>query len=110
MVSQELLEILRCPNCVREKDGMLKLYARLERRWQEQAGERRSCLRLARFSTSLVSIRIPGARPRPSRGRRGASLAPPTAPPPPLPSRLPLTGTQCGGYARSVPHAPSAAA
>ncbi len=26
MVSQELLEILRCPNCVREKDGLLKLY------------------------------------------------------------------------------------
>ncbi len=26
MVSTELLEILRCPNCVREKDGMLKLY------------------------------------------------------------------------------------
>ncbi len=23
MVSQELLEILRCPNCVREKDGLL---------------------------------------------------------------------------------------
>ena len=26
MISQELLEILRCPNCVREKDGLLKLY------------------------------------------------------------------------------------
>ena len=26
MVSTELLEILRCPNCVREKDGMLTLY------------------------------------------------------------------------------------
>ncbi len=26
MVSAELLEILRCPNCVREKDGTLKLY------------------------------------------------------------------------------------
>ena len=26
MVSTELLEILRCPNCVREKDGTLKLY------------------------------------------------------------------------------------
>lgn len=26
MVSQELLEILRCPNCVREKDGLLTLY------------------------------------------------------------------------------------
>jgi hypothetical protein len=26
MVSQELLEILRCPNCVREKDGILRLY------------------------------------------------------------------------------------
>jgi uncharacterized protein YbaR (Trm112 family) len=25
MVSQELLEILRCPSCVREKDGVLKL-------------------------------------------------------------------------------------
>ena len=25
MVSQELLEILRCPNCVREKDGLLTL-------------------------------------------------------------------------------------
>jgi hypothetical protein len=25
MVSKELLEILRCPNCVREKDGLLKL-------------------------------------------------------------------------------------
>lgn len=23
MVSQDLLEILRCPNCVREKDGLL---------------------------------------------------------------------------------------
>ena len=26
MVSTELLEILRCPNCVREKDGLLKLH------------------------------------------------------------------------------------
>ncbi len=26
MVSKELLEILRCPHCVREKDGMLTLY------------------------------------------------------------------------------------
>ncbi|MBL8091584.1 MAG: hypothetical protein KF758_01500 [Anaerolineales bacterium] len=26
MVSAELLEILRCPNCVREKDGNLTLY------------------------------------------------------------------------------------
>jgi uncharacterized protein YbaR (Trm112 family) len=26
MVSQELLEILRCPNCVREKDGLLDYY------------------------------------------------------------------------------------
>jgi hypothetical protein len=25
MVSKELLEILRCPNCVREKDGLLDL-------------------------------------------------------------------------------------
>jgi len=25
MVSQELLEILRCPACVREKDGLLHL-------------------------------------------------------------------------------------
>lgn len=25
MVNQELLDILRCPNCVRETDGMLKL-------------------------------------------------------------------------------------
>ncbi|HEY3312630.1 MAG TPA: Trm112 family protein [Anaerolineales bacterium] len=25
MVSQELLEILRCPSCVREKDGLLSL-------------------------------------------------------------------------------------
>ncbi len=25
MVSQDLLEILRCPHCVREKPGMLKL-------------------------------------------------------------------------------------
>jgi uncharacterized protein len=25
MVSQELLEILRCPVCVREKEGLLKL-------------------------------------------------------------------------------------
>lgn len=25
MVSQDLLEILRCPHCVREKQGMLKL-------------------------------------------------------------------------------------
>lgn len=26
MVSNELLEILRCPACVREKDGLLNLY------------------------------------------------------------------------------------
>ena len=26
MVNRELLEILRCPNCVSEKDGMLQLY------------------------------------------------------------------------------------
>lgn len=26
MVSQSLLEILRCPNCVREKNGLLTLY------------------------------------------------------------------------------------
>jgi len=26
MISQELLEILRCPACVREKDGLLKFY------------------------------------------------------------------------------------
>jgi uncharacterized protein YbaR (Trm112 family) len=26
MVSQELLEILRCPNCVREKPGLLEYY------------------------------------------------------------------------------------
>lgn len=26
MVSTELLEILRCPNCVREKSGLLTLY------------------------------------------------------------------------------------
>jgi uncharacterized protein YbaR (Trm112 family) len=26
MVSKELLDILRCPACVREKDGLLKLY------------------------------------------------------------------------------------
>ncbi len=26
MVNNQLLEILRCPNCVREKNGMLKLY------------------------------------------------------------------------------------
>jgi uncharacterized protein YbaR (Trm112 family) len=25
MVSKDLLEILRCPNCVREKDGLLDL-------------------------------------------------------------------------------------
>ena len=25
MVSQELLDILRCPNCVRETDGLLEL-------------------------------------------------------------------------------------
>ena len=25
MVSKELLEILRCPNCVREKEGLLRL-------------------------------------------------------------------------------------
>jgi len=26
MVSQELLDILRCPNCVQEKDGMLEFF------------------------------------------------------------------------------------
>ena len=26
MVSKDLLEILRCPNCVREKDGLLEYY------------------------------------------------------------------------------------
>lgn len=26
MVSIDLLEILRCPNCVREKEGLLELY------------------------------------------------------------------------------------
>jgi uncharacterized protein len=26
MISKELLEILRCPNCVREKSGMLTLH------------------------------------------------------------------------------------
>jgi uncharacterized protein len=26
MVSKELLDILRCPNCVREKDGLLEYY------------------------------------------------------------------------------------
>jgi hypothetical protein len=26
MVKKELLDILRCPNCVREKNGLLKLY------------------------------------------------------------------------------------
>ena len=26
MISQDLLEILRCPNCVRELDGILSLY------------------------------------------------------------------------------------
>jgi hypothetical protein len=26
MVSQDLLEILRCPACVREKDGLLEYY------------------------------------------------------------------------------------
>jgi len=26
MVSKELIEILRCPACVREKDGLLKFY------------------------------------------------------------------------------------
>ncbi len=26
MITQELLEILRCPACVREKDGLLKLH------------------------------------------------------------------------------------
>jgi uncharacterized protein YbaR (Trm112 family) len=26
MVNQELLEILRCPNCVREKEGLLTLH------------------------------------------------------------------------------------
>ncbi|MGE5248589.1 MAG: Trm112 family protein [Bacteroidota bacterium] len=26
MVSKELLEILRCPNCVRARDGLLKMH------------------------------------------------------------------------------------
>lgn len=26
MVSQELIEILRCPNCVQEKEGLLEYY------------------------------------------------------------------------------------
>jgi len=26
MIKKELLDILRCPACVREKDGLLKLY------------------------------------------------------------------------------------
>jgi len=26
MVHQELIEILRCPNCVREKEGLLEFY------------------------------------------------------------------------------------
>jgi uncharacterized protein len=26
MVSKDLLEILRCPNCVREKEGLLEYY------------------------------------------------------------------------------------
>lgn len=26
MISPELLDILRCPNCVQERDGLLKLY------------------------------------------------------------------------------------
>ncbi|MFZ5908798.1 MAG: Trm112 family protein [Chloroflexota bacterium] len=26
MISQDLLEILRCPSCVREKDGLLTLH------------------------------------------------------------------------------------
>jgi uncharacterized protein YbaR (Trm112 family) len=26
MIKKELLDILRCPNCVREKDGLLKLH------------------------------------------------------------------------------------
>lgn len=26
MVSQELIEILRCPNCVQEKEGLLEFY------------------------------------------------------------------------------------
>lgn len=26
MVSQELLDILRCPNCVQEKEGLLEYY------------------------------------------------------------------------------------
>jgi uncharacterized protein YbaR (Trm112 family) len=26
MINQELLEILRCPNCVREKEGLLKVF------------------------------------------------------------------------------------
>jgi uncharacterized protein len=27
MINQELFEILRCPACVREKDGLLKIHA-----------------------------------------------------------------------------------
>jgi uncharacterized protein YbaR (Trm112 family) len=27
MINKDLLEILRCPACVREKDGLLKLHA-----------------------------------------------------------------------------------
>jgi uncharacterized protein len=27
MINQELLDILRCPSCVREKDGLLKIHA-----------------------------------------------------------------------------------
>ncbi len=26
MINKDLLDILRCPNCVREKDGLLKIY------------------------------------------------------------------------------------
>lgn len=26
MVSQDLIEILRCPNCVREREGLLEFY------------------------------------------------------------------------------------
>jgi uncharacterized protein YbaR (Trm112 family) len=27
MINKELLDILRCPNCVREREGLLELYA-----------------------------------------------------------------------------------
>ncbi len=29
MINNNLLEILRCPACVREKDGLLKVYQRI---------------------------------------------------------------------------------